>query len=93
MNFVKLTVLIDKEFHQIEIPILYMLGLLFTIIKGREQCYQESATHGKIALASEHKRVLIMSNCIQEVARTSARCLGHPARARGEPLRNIFLFL
>jgi len=34
--------------------VLYMLGLLSTIIRGKEQCDQESVTHEKIALANEH---------------------------------------
>ena len=35
-------------------PILCRLGLLSTNIRGREQSDQESANHGKIALANEH---------------------------------------
>jgi len=66
------------------------LGLLSTIIKEREQSGQESAAHKKIALANEHTWAPMMSTSALGVARTSARCLGHPARAR-EPLRNVFL--
>jgi len=62
-------------------PILCMLGLLSTIIRGRERADQKSATHGKIALAHEHNWALITSICACGVARTSARRLGQPAPA------------
>jgi len=58
-----------------------MLGLLSTIIRGRERSDQESVTHEKIALAHEHKWSQITSTSALEVTRTSARRLGHPALA------------
>jgi len=62
-------------------PVLCMLGLLSTIIRGRERADQKSASHGKIALAHEHDWAPITSTSAREVACTSARRLGHPARA------------
>jgi len=67
------------------------LGLLPTVIRGREQSYQHCATHEKIALANEHKWALTMLTSARGVARTSARRMGHLARAR-EPLRKHFVF-
>ena len=61
--------------------VLCKLGLLSTIIRGRERSDQERGSHEKIALAHEHNWALIMSTSAREVARTSARRLGHPARA------------
>jgi len=61
--------------------VLCMLGLLSTIIRGRERSDQESVIHEKIALAHEHNWAPITSTSAREVARTSARRLGHPARA------------
>ena len=62
-------------------PVLCMLGLLSTIIRGMERADQESVRHGKIALAHEHNSTLITSTSAREVARTSAKRLGHPAGA------------
>jgi len=59
-----------------------MLGLLSTIIRGRERANQKSANHGKIALAHEHNWALITSTSTRGVARTSARHLGHHALVR-----------
>jgi len=67
-----------------------MLGLLSMIIRGRERADQESAGHGKIALANEHYWAPITSTCAREVVHMSARRLGHPARA-GLFCRNFFL--
>ena len=61
-------------------PVLCMLGLLSTIIRGREPSDQESVIHEKIALAHEHNWAPITSTSAREVARTSARRPGHPAR-------------
>ena len=61
-------------------PLLCMLGLLSTIIRGREQSVPESANHGKIALGNEHNWAPITSTSACGVARTSTRCLDHPAR-------------
>jgi len=61
--------------------VLYMLGLLSTIIRGRERSDQESAYDGKIALAHEHNWVPVTSTSAREVDHTSARRLSHPARA------------
>jgi len=61
-------------------PVLCMLGLLSTIIRGREPSDQESVTHEKIALAHEHNWAPITSTSAREVAHTSASRLGHPAR-------------
>jgi len=58
-----------------------VLGLLSTIIRGMERADQESVYHGKIALAHEHNWAPITSTSAREVARTSARRLGHPAWA------------
>jgi len=60
-----------------------MLGLLSTINRGGERSDQESVGHEKprIALAHEHNWAPITSTSAREVARTSARRLGHPARA------------
>ena len=58
-------------------PVLCMFGLLSTIIRGREWTDQESANHGKIVLTNENN----WASIIRGVARTSARRLGHPARA------------
>jgi len=58
-----------------------MLGLLSTIIRERERSDQEKAYDGKIALAHEHNWAPITSTSAPEVARTSARRLGHPVRA------------
>ena len=58
-----------------------MLGLLSTIIRGMERADQESVYHGKKTLAHEHNWALITSTSARKVARTSARRLGHPARA------------
>jgi len=63
-----------------------------TMIRGRKQSYQQSATHGKIALANKHHETTIMSTSASGVARISARRSGHPARAR-EPSRKHLLFL
>jgi len=59
-----------------------MLGLLSTIIWGREQADQKSATHGKIALAHEHNWALTTSTCTQSrpYQREASRPSG-PARA------------
>jgi len=62
-------------------PVLCMLRLLSTIIRGVERADQESFYHGKIALAHEHNWAPVTSTSACEVARTSARRLGHPARA------------
>jgi len=58
-----------------------MLGLLSTIIGGRERSDLKNASRGKIALANEHNSALIMSTSASGVARISAKCLGHLARA------------
>ena len=58
-----------------------LLGLLSTIIRGREQSDQESTTHGKIAQAIKHRWTLITSTSAREVVRTSARCLSHWSRS------------
>ena len=58
-----------------------MLGLLSTNFRGMERGHQKSATHGKIALAHEHNGALTTSTSARGVVHTSARCLGHPARA------------
>ena len=58
-----------------------MLGLSSTIIRGMKRADQESVYHGKIALAHEHNWAPITSTSAREVARTSARRLGHLARA------------
>jgi len=50
-------------------------------IRGRERADQKSATRGQIVQAISHHRTLITSTSAREVARTSARRLGHPARA------------
>ena len=54
------------------------------MIKGREQSQadQKSFNPGKIALAHEHNWALVTSivTSARRVARTSARCLGHPPR-------------
>ena len=60
-------------------PVLCMLGLLPTIVSGREWFDQESVNHEKIALAHKHNWAPITSTSTREVARTSARRLGHPA--------------
>jgi len=62
-------------------PVLCMLGLLSTIIRGMERSDQESVAHEKIALAHEHNWAPITSTSAREVAHTSARRLGHPAWA------------
>jgi len=62
-------------------PVLCMLGLLSTIIRGMERADQESVYHSMIALAHEHNWAPITSTSAREVARTSARRLRHPARA------------
>ena len=62
-------------------PVLCMLGLLSTIIRGRERSDQESVCQEKIALAHEHNWAPITSISACEVDRISARRLGHPARA------------
>jgi len=69
-----------------------LLELLSTIIRGREQSDQESAAHGKIALANELKwAITVTSTSDYRVARTSTWRTDHPARGR-EPLRKLFLF-
>ena len=66
--------------------------ILSTIIRRKEQSYQESATHGKITLAISHRCTLITSTSERGVARTSTRCMGHQAPGC-EPLRKLLLSL
>ena len=58
-----------------------MLGLLSTIIRGRERSDPKNASHGKIPLVNEHNLALTMSTSVSGVARISARCFGNLARA------------
>ena len=62
------------------LTVLCMLGLLSTIIRGRESSDKENVNHEKIALAHEHNWAPITSTSAREIARTSTRRLGHPAR-------------
>jgi hypothetical protein len=62
-------------------PVLCMLGLLSTIIFGRERADQKSAREGKIAQAIHHRWTPKTSTSARGVARTNTRRLGHPARA------------
>jgi len=65
-----------------------LFGQLPTIIRRGKPSYQETATHGKIALVIWHRCTPIRSTsaCHSGVSRTSTRHMGHPARGR-EPLR------
>ena len=71
------------------------LGLIFTIIRVREQSYRESATQGKIALANEHSCQLSTDDvdfCTRSppYQREVRASFGHPAR---EPLGKLLVSL
>jgi len=57
------------------------VGAVIHDYQGEGASRSKSATHGKIALAHKHNWASITSTSAREVARTSARRLGHPARA------------
>ena len=62
-------------------PVLCMWGQLSTIIRGRERVDQYNSYDGKIAQVIWHCWTLITSTSVREVSRTSARRVGHSARA------------
>ena len=71
---------------------MFCLGQLSTTIMGREQSCQEIVTYGKIhnSVGPSDRWALVSLNLVHGVALSSARHLGHAARAR-EPLRTTFL--
>ena len=73
MYWKKVTIL--KEARVVQV------GAVIHDYQGGEGIWQESAIDGKIALAHEHNWAPITSTSAREVARTSARRLGHPAQA------------